>query len=161
MVKYATVLCQGTGEAGQALRRFTRGGPKYPTHAALEDLGRAVCMVFACDYLAGPGLRREIHGGLQVVKNWNSINTVLRYSKDGALTGPDKEHTETSTLALHLLQSARSHHIDSDTDLAVERGPGSILGGIRRLHELAGPGTTPSLSTSACRGHPNPSGAAW
>ncbi|MFD8222489.1 Tn3 family transposase [Streptomyces sp. NPDC059697] len=29
--------------------------------------------------------------------------------KDGALTGPDKEHAETSMLALHLLQSALAH----------------------------------------------------
>ncbi|MEV5779246.1 Tn3 family transposase [Streptomyces antimycoticus] len=43
------------------------------------------------------------------MENWNSANHDLFYGKDGDLTGPDKEHAETSMLALHLLQSNLVH----------------------------------------------------
>lgn len=104
MVKFATAIRCGTADAQSILRRFTRDNPQHPTYTAFLELGRAVKTIFLCRYLKSEELRREIHEGLNVIENWNSVNLLLYFGKHGEFRSNDLEMQELSMLALHLLQ---------------------------------------------------------
>ena len=104
MVKYATALQAGTAETEDILRRFTRHNAQHPTYQALAQLGRACKTAFLCRYLRHPGLRREIHEGLQVVENWNSVNGFIFFARGGEIASNRVDDQEVSMLCLHLLQ---------------------------------------------------------
>lgn len=105
MVKYATALRLGTAETEAILKRFTRNNLKHPTYQALGELGKAVKTIFLCDYLDSEELRQEIHGGLNVVENWNSANSFIFYGKGGEISTNRLEDQELAVLSLHLLQN--------------------------------------------------------
>ena len=70
----------------------------------MTELGRAIKTIFLFQYLHNIGLRREIHDGLNVVKNWNGANSFIFYGKSGEVATNRLEEQELSMLSLHLLQ---------------------------------------------------------
>ncbi len=103
MVRYVSAIKAGTADAESILRRFS-GELQHPTYSAFSELGRAYKTIFLCRYLQSEDLRREIHEGLNVVENWNSVNGFIFYGKSGEIASNNLEDQELSMLCLHLLQ---------------------------------------------------------
>lgn len=104
LVKYASALKIGTATADSIIRQFSRTNFQNPIFKAFMELGRAVKSIFVCRYLSSLELRQEIHSGLNIVENWNSINDFIFYGKKSEINSNSRDEQEYSMLCLHLLQ---------------------------------------------------------
>jgi TnpA family transposase len=104
MVKCAVAIKTRTADAEAILRRFTNDNLSHPTYKAFVELGRVLKTIFLCRYLGSEALRREIHEGLNVIENWNSVNGFIHFGQNGKIPSNNIEDQELSMLCLHLLQ---------------------------------------------------------
>lgn len=106
MVQYTTAMKLGTADTEDILGRFTRDNAQHPTYRALAPLGEACKTAFLCRYLRLPALRREIHEGLQVVENWNSVNGFIYFARGSEIASNRVIDQEAAMLCLRRLQSS-------------------------------------------------------
>jgi TnpA family transposase len=106
MVRHVVAVDEGTGPTESILRRFNSYNRTNPTYKAFTELGKALKTIFLCRYLSDHELRQEIHDGLNVVENWNSIIDFIFYGRKTELQTNDPELQELSVLCLQLLQNA-------------------------------------------------------
>ena len=106
MVKYAAAMQHGTADPESILRRFSRGDVMHPTCKALAEPGRAIKTIFLCRCLWLESFRREIHEGLNVIKNWNSAHGFVFFGKGGEIATNRVRDQEIAALALQLVQAS-------------------------------------------------------
>jgi TnpA family transposase len=86
------------------LRRFTRSNLQHPTYQGFCELGRAIKTIFLCEYLSDQRLRQEIQEALNVIEQWNSVNSFIFSARGGELLSNRPEDQEIAVLSLHLIQ---------------------------------------------------------
>lgn len=104
LIQYAIALKIGTATADSIIRQFSRSNFQNPIFKAFIELGKAVKSIFLCNYLSSLELRQEIHTGLNIVENWNSVNDFIFYGKKSEISSNSRDEQECSMLCLHLLQ---------------------------------------------------------
>lgn len=104
LIKYVTALKIGTLNAESIIRQFSKTNFQNPIFKAFIELGKAVKTIFLCKYLSSIELRQDIHSGLNIVENWNSLNDFIFYGKKSEITSNNHDEQEYSMLCLHLLQ---------------------------------------------------------
>lgn len=102
LIQYTVALKIGTATADSIIRQFSRTNFQHPVFKAFIELGRAVKSIFLCRYLLSLDLRQEIHTGLNIVENWNSVNDFIFYGKKSEINSNSRDEQEYSVLSLHL-----------------------------------------------------------
>jgi TnpA family transposase len=106
MVKHIVAIKEGTGSTESILRRFFSYNSTNPTYKAFIELGKACKTIFLCEYLTNEKIRTEVHEGLNVIENWNSINAFIAFGSKMEFQTNDPQILEIIVLCLHLLQNA-------------------------------------------------------
>lgn len=104
LVQYVVGLKIGTVTAESIIRQFSKSNFQNPIFKSFIELGKAVKSIFLCKYLSSIELRQEIHAGLNIVENWNSLNDFIFYGKKSEIASNSYDEQEYSMLCLHLLQ---------------------------------------------------------
>jgi TnpA family transposase len=104
LIKYVVGIKIGTVTAESIIRQFSRSNFQNPIFKAFTELGKAIKSIFLCRYLSSIELRQEIHSGLNIVENWNSLNDFIFYGKKSEIASNSHDEQEYSMLCLHLIQ---------------------------------------------------------
>jgi hypothetical protein len=124
--KFATAFRLRMANADSITRRFTKNNVQHPTYKALCDLGKALKILFLCDYLCLELLRREIHKRLQVIENWNSTNDFILLAR-GEEFGQQSVGELRACDAVNAATSGRFGLFEQAHDPAGTRGVGLAL----------------------------------
>jgi TnpA family transposase len=106
MMRAAVAIKQGTASTEAVLKRYNSYNATHPTYKALVEVGKAEKTIYLCEYLSSRETQYEVHGGLNVVENWNATNDFLCYGRQGELATNSREQQEVVTLSLQLLQNS-------------------------------------------------------
>ncbi len=106
MVRHVVAAKELTGPIDSIVRRFNRSNPGHPAYKGFIELGGALKTIHDCKFLTDPDYRRRIHGGRNVVENWNSALDFIHYAGRTEIATNDPEAQELTVLCLHLLQNA-------------------------------------------------------
>ena len=106
MARHVVAAKEMTGPIDSIIRRFNRSNPGHPAYKGFLEVGRALLTIHDCKFLTDPAYRRQIHGGRNVIENWNSALDFINYAGKAEIASNDPETQEITVLCLHLLQNA-------------------------------------------------------